>query len=141
MKLITLIVVWFTLFSCTTPSPNKQNDSLEAWIKENSNKIENDIEHFIKEYNREHEPDSNWVSTSYSFTLYSPNMLGQLAKVAGDSNQCIVVELTFSKFLFEKRKVMVVAEDSTCLNKIKAINLKTDSTDYFVYGVEEKLLF
>lgn len=76
-----------------------------------------------------------------AITIYAPNSLGTLAKMAGDSNDCIIIELTLYRDKMQKRKLMIAAEDSSCLDKLNAIELITDSTDNLIFGKNPKPLY
>ena len=128
------------IISCNTNHTRKQDNSLKVWIENNQNLLMVDTDKIIQEYNK-NDLNNNWGSISIATTLHMENSLGKLAKLAGDSTLCIIVEFTFYKDLNQKRKIMIAAEDSTCLNKLDFISLETDSTNDFIFGKRDKPLY
>ena len=81
------------------------------------------------------------MSSSIAITIYAPNSLGKLAKIAGDSSECVIVKLSFYRNEMRKREIMIAAVDSSCLDKINAIDLKTDSINHLIFGKKIKPLY
>jgi hypothetical protein len=126
MKKTIISFVCILLISCHS------NNNLREWILNNQQQLTSATDSVIQDYYKTNNLDSNWISSSVAITEYAPNIIGALAKKAGDSTECIVIELTFYKNLNLKRSIMIAANDSTCLNKLNAIILKTDSTNNFI---------
>ena len=114
---------------------------MKEWVLDKHNLLEKDIEGIIKNDLSNNKRDSNWLLSIIAITMYDPNSLGELATIAGDSSDCVIVELTFFRDEKRKRQIMIVAEDISCLNKLNEIDLKTDSVNNLVFGKKTKPLF
>jgi hypothetical protein len=95
----------------------------------------------INKYLKENEIDPNWTSSSLVIKGFAPNILGEFAAIAGDSTECIVIELTFYKNPKRKKDILISAEDSSCLSKLKTIKLEKDSTEHFIFGIKSEPLY
>ncbi len=91
----------------------------------------------IQDYRNRTNFTTTWTSSTIANTIYAENSLGELAKKAGDSTDCIVTEITFYKDPNKKRKILIATKDSTCSKLFKSLILKTDSTNDFIFGKEE----
>ncbi len=141
MKHIFIVLASIFIFSCN-PKEHKANaDSLKQWMLDNHDHLENDIETIIKNDLSNNEQNPNWFSSSIATTMYASNSLGKLAKIASDSTECVVVELTFYKDKMRKTEIMIAAADSSCIEKLNAIKLKTDSIGNVIFGKAEKPLY
>lgn len=138
MKQIFLVLTSILIFSCNSKQSKVEEDSLKQWILDNHTSLEKDINRIIK---NDLSRDSNWLSSGIVTTMYAPNSLGKLAKIAGDSSECIIVALTFYRDEMRKREIMIAADDSSCLDKLNAIDLKTDSIDNLIFGKKAKPLY
>jgi len=139
MRHIVFFFGWLFIISCTSGDSKKQTDSISQWITSNQEQLNLASDSIIQDYHERNKTDSNWISSSIVITKFAPNKLGELAEKAGDSTDCIVIELTFYKNLNQKKSILIAAEDSTCLNKLDHIILTTDSTDKFIFGKEKDL--
>ncbi|MCP9753126.1 hypothetical protein EGI32_19405 [Ferruginibacter sp. HRS2-29] len=81
------------------------------------------------------------MSTSTAYTEYAPNILGEIAAKACDSTECIIVEVTdynqnnSYNNRNQKNRIIISSDDPGCSEKLKNLNLKLDSTDRFIFGV------
>lgn len=140
MKYPFIVLILLPFFSCTS-TKDKKYSGISQWIYDNQDRLENDIDSIINNRLTREKPDSNWSVRGMAITIYAPNSLGTLAKMAGDSNDCIIIELTLYRDKMQKRKLMIAAEDSSCLDKLNAIELITDSTDNLIFGKNPKPLY
>lgn len=138
MKYIFISLTSILIFSCNSKQNKVDADSLKQWILDNHTSLEKDIEVIIK---NDLSRDSNWLSSGVVTTMYAPNSLGKLAKIAGDSSECIIVALTFYRDEMRKREIMIAAEDSSCLDKLSSIDLMTDSINNLIFGKKTKPLY
>jgi hypothetical protein len=141
MRNLLLILPTILIFSCNSNRDKSRPDSLKQWILINHNLLEKDIETIIENDLSNNKRDSNWLSSGILTTMYAPNSIGTLAKIAGDSTECIVVELTFYKDKRRKRQLMLAAEDSSCLDKLNKIKLDADSVSNLLFGKKSKPLY
>ena len=141
MKYLLTALASILIFSCNSKQDNVDTYSLKEWVLDKHNLLEKDIEGIIKNDLSNNKRDSNWLLSIIAITMYDPNSLGELATIAGDSSDCVIVELTFFRDEKRKRQIMIVAEDSSCLNKLNEIDLKTDSVNNLVFGKKTKPLF
>jgi hypothetical protein len=141
MRNLFLLVSFIFFLSCNFNNEKPPKSSLKEWILSNHRQLELDAKGLISGYLKENGSDSNWTSASIATTMYAPNSLGMLARIAGDSTKCIVVELTFYKDTLQKKEIMLAAEDSTCLQMLNTVSLETDSTNQFIFGKKTKPLF
>ena len=141
MRYLILALASILILSCNSRQNNSSADSLKQWILDNHNLLEKDIEAIIKNDLSNNKRDSNWMSSSIATTMYAPNSLGKLANIAGDSSECVIVELTFYRNEMRKREIMIAAVDSGCLDKMNAIDLKTDSINRVIFGKKIKPLY
>ena len=125
------------LISCKSNHRNQQDDVLKTWILNNQHQLMLDSDSLIQEYHNRTNLTTAWTSSTIANTIYAENSLGELAKKAGDSTDCIVTEIIFYKDSNKKRKIMIATKDSTCSNVFKSLILKTDSTNDFIFGKEE----
>ena len=140
MKHLCIALILLPFFSCNSTN-DKKDTSLKQWIYNNQDRLENDIDTVIYNYLVKEKPDSTWSVRDLAITMFAPNSLGTLAKIAGDSMQCIIIDLTFYKDKMRKRKIMIAAQDSSCLKKLNEIELTTDSTDNLIFGKNSKPLY
>jgi hypothetical protein len=140
MKYLFIALIFLPFFSCNSTKDKKATE-LNHWIHDNQDRIENDIDAIIKNYLLKEKADSNWRSRGIAITMYAPNSLGTLVKIAGDSTDCIIIDLTFYKDKLRKREMKIAAQDSSCLDKLNAIQLTTDSTDHLIFGKNPKPLY
>src|SRR5450755_2883386 len=119
----------------------KKDISIKSWILENQHQITLDTDSILKRLNDSNNLHVNWISFSIVNTIYADNSLASLAKKAGDSTMCIVIEISFYRDSVRKRRVMIAAQDSACLRKLQMIELNTDSTNDFVFGKLERPLY
>ena len=98
---IPLILLFF--FSCNS-STGKKVTYLNQWIHENQGRLENDIDTIINKYLLKEKPDSNWSARGIAITMYAPNSLGTLAKIAGDSSECIIIDFTSTRIRCKREK-------------------------------------
>jgi hypothetical protein len=141
MRYLFTVLASTLIFSCNSKKNKIDTGSLKEWVLANHQILEKDIETFIKNDSANITRDSNWMSTQIATTIYAPNSLGELAKIAGDSSECIIVELTFFRDKTRKRKIMIAAEDSSCLDKLNAIDIKSDSINHLIFGKRIKPLY
>jgi hypothetical protein len=127
-------------------STNKKDLALKKWILNNQYEliIDSDsiLQRFKKErtFKKERAFETNWISFGTVTTMYADNSLGQLAKIAGDSNKCIVTFIEFYNDPNRKRRIMIAAVDSNCLAKLQLVKLNLDSTSDFIFGKLTKTL-
>ena len=140
MKHLFIVLILLTFFSCDLANRKKDTD-LKQWIYNNQDRLENDIDTVINHYLLKEKPDSNWSVRRIAITMYAHNSLGTLAKIAGDSTECITIHLTFYKDKMRKRSLMIAAQDSGCLDKLNGIELKTDSIDNLIFEKAPKPLY
>ena len=140
MKRFCIILPSIFFLSCNSNSEKRKTARLEYWLLTHKIQLEKDIDTIIKEDSTESRYP-NWVSQSILSTMYAPNSLGTFAKIAGDSTECITVVLTFYKDKTRKREIIVAAQDSSCLDKLHSIQLKTDSIDNFIFGKKIQPLY
>lgn len=161
MKTIITILSSFLFISCTSHKDKSHshtesqivektiNDTLRQLVLNNANRINSICDSIIIANNsndKNKKDESIWISTSTVFTQYAPNIFGEIAAKAGDSTECVVVEVT----VFNEKKsynvknqkniIMISAEDSNCSKKLNSINLKLDSTERFIFGVNRNAL-
>ena len=117
MKYLLTALASILIFSCNSKQDKVDTYSLKEWVLDKHNLLEKDIEGIIKNDLSNNKRDSNWLLPVIATTMYAPNSLGKLATIAGDSSDCVIVELTFFRDEKRKRQIMIVAEDSSCLNK------------------------
>ena len=141
MRKAIFILVCIYSVSCNPSKHEGDADSLKQWILKNEQKLNATCDAIIGEIHKMNKPDSNWSSSSIVVTEYTPNLLGTLAALAGDSTKCIVVEVTFYRDPSSKKQIMIAAEDSTCLAKLKTITLKNGSTQNFTFGIKSEPLY
>ena len=141
MRYLLILSSLFLFLSCISNNGQNPKSSLKEWILINHSQLEHDTKDLINGYLKADRADSNWISASIATTIYASNSLGTLAKIAGDSTECIVVELTFYKDTLQKKEIMVAAEDSACLHILNAIGLETDSTNHFIFGKKAQPLY
>lgn len=137
MERIFFLLSCLFLISCKSNHTNQRGDVLKKWILNNQHQLMLDSDSLIQEYHNRTKLTTTWTSSTIANTIYAENSLGELAKKAGDSTDCIVTEITFYKDSNKKRKIMIAAKDSTCSNVFKNLILKTDSTHDFIFGKEE----
>ena len=135
------IFIFVYLFSCNIPTHDNNGHMLKQWILKNEKELNLTCDSIINEYYKEKKTDSNWISSSLIVTEFAPNLLGTLAAMAGDSTECIVIELTFYKDPAQKKNILISAEDSSCLPKLKTINLDKDSTEHLVFGKRTEAVY
>jgi hypothetical protein len=140
MKHLFIALILLSLFSCNSTN-DKKSTRLNKWVHDNQNRLENDIDTVINNYILKEKPDSNWSVRGIAITMYAPNSIGALAKIAGDSTECIIVDLTFYKDKMRKRRLMIAAQDSSCLDKLNAIEIRMDSTDKLIFGKNPRPLY
>ena len=141
MTRVFIVLVSIFSLSCNSNSEHIKTGPLRQWVLDNQKHLENDIESIIKNDSMTNNPNSNWISSGIVTTIYASNSLGTLAKIAGDSTECILVELTFYKDKKRKREIMIAAEDSSCLGKLNIIQLKTDSIGNLIFGKRTQPLY
>jgi hypothetical protein len=124
----------FFAFTCILIVSCHSNNNLREWILNNQQQLMISTDSVIQSYHSLNQLDSNWAWISVAFTEHEPDIIGDLAKKAGDSTECIIVEVTFYRNLNQKRSIMISYNDSACLNKFSGIILRTDSTDKFIFG-------
>jgi hypothetical protein len=132
MKYFFAFLISFIVFSCSTK--DEKTNPLKQWIIDNQASIAFDIDTVISSYKLKNKLDSNWNSSSIATTIFSPNSLGKLAKIAGDTSECFVVVLTFYKNKYRKKEIMLLATQYNCLPAFNKIKLDTDSTNNFIFG-------
>ncbi|UAY51426.1 hypothetical protein [Ferruginibacter albus] len=135
MKPILFLLISLLIISCGT---NKKYNSLHRWIVGNQDEFMRTTDSIINAYHKENNLSTTWYSASFINTIYAHNILGELAKIGGDSDECIAVEVTFYRDVKIKRRIVIVAQDSTCSNKLASLMLETDSTDRFIFGKSEQ---
>lgn len=135
-----LTIACIFLISCRLKT-SKDDASLNQWILDHEQALNATCDSVIKTYHQQNKPDPNWTASSVVFRNFAPGLLGALALKAGDSNECIVVELTFYNDTHRKRNILIAAEDSSCVGKLKTINLKLDSTNKFIFGIKQEQLY
>ena len=140
MKCLFIVIISLFFLSCNL-TDYKKDSFLKQWIYNNQDRLNSDIDDVIKNYLIKEKQDSNWSTVGIITTMYAPNSLGTLAKIAGDSSECIVVDLTFYRDKTRKREIMIAAQDSSCLDKLNTIKLESDSIGNLVYGKEAKPLY
>lgn len=141
MRKAIFILICIYSISCNLSESDNHSGSLKQWILKNEQRLNLTCDTIIGEIHKMNKPDSNWVSSSLVVTENAPNLLGALAAMVGDSTNCIVVELTFHKDPTIKKQIMIAAEDSSCLAKLKTITLKNDSTQNFIFGTKGQPLY
>jgi len=134
------VIISLFFLSCNL-TDYKKDSFLKQWIYNNQDRLNSDIDDVIKNYLIKEKQDSNWSTVGIITTMYAPNSLGTLAKIAGDSSECIVVDLTFYRDKTRKREIMIAAQDSSCLDKLNTIKLGSDSIGNLVYGKKAKPLY
>ena len=140
MKCLFIVIISLFFLSCNL-TDYKKDSFLKQWIYNNQDRLNSDIDDVIKNYLIKEKQDSNWSTVGIITTMYAPNSLGTLAKIAGDSSECIVVDLTFYRDKTRKREIMIAAQDSSCLDKLNTIKLGSDSIGNLVYGKKAKPLY
>jgi len=143
-QITSFFLIIMTVVQVAACSGHDKNKSLKSWITNWQGQLKFDTDSILRHYEAgetEMKLGANWNSFSIVNTIYADNSLGHLAKKAGDSTDCIVVEVRFYQDPTRKRQIMVAAEDSTCLTKILALQLATDSTDDFIFGKMTKSLY
>jgi hypothetical protein len=130
-------------------SKTTSNDTLRQLILTNAHQI-NAICDSIILANTADDKNQNgksiWMSTTTVFTQYAPNILGEIAAKASDSTECIVVEVTVYNegnsynAKNQKNSIMISAKDSICSKKLNNVNLKMDSTERFIFGVNKNII-
>lgn len=134
-----ILLSFFCIFviSCDSIQIHKEDDSLKLWILNHQHQLSLDSDSIVQEHHDRGDENPDWIASTIANTIYAENSLGELAKKAGDSTKCIVVQLTFYKDLNKKRRIMIATRDSTCFKNFKNIILKTDSTNDFIFGKKE----
>jgi hypothetical protein len=136
--LISLLGIVIVIISCgqnnISPKP-----LLKDWILANEKELIFQSDSFSHDYRNGH-PEPDWLSADLAIANSMTGPLGQLADKAGDSTNCIVVVLTIFKDTSYKRRIFLVATDSSCLKKLNTIELPTDSTQNIVFGKSEESL-
>ena len=138
MKCIFLSVIFLYLTSCSSQSKKEKDNSLRSWILTNQDSLMADADTLIQNYHNRNKPDSNWMSSTIGITKYGPDALSVLASKLQDSTGCIVVELTFYKDANKKKRIMLAAQDSSCLPILNNVMLETDSTNEFIFGKADR---
>jgi hypothetical protein len=138
MKHLFIGLTLFFFLSCNSTTDKKDTNRLKQWIDNNQDRLKNDIENSIQKWLILEKRDSNWNTVSIATRMNAANSLGTLAKIAGDSTECIVVEFTAHKDKTRKNQIMIAAEDSSCLDKLNAIELETDSIGNLIFGKRSK---
>ncbi len=141
MKNVIFLITCFVI-ACNEKNPTKTESSLKDWILSNQEQIITTSNRIIKDY---HNSNSNqritFQEASIAITRDAPNILGDLAKKAGDSTGCILVELTFYKDENRKRQILLASESLTCHDKLDAVDLSIDSTSNFIFGKKKEPLY
>ncbi|MGC4096105.1 MAG: hypothetical protein QM706_03225 [Nitrospira sp.] len=114
-------------------------EPFKDWILLHQKELTAATDTLINDYKKEH-TENNWGQISIAITNSMSGVLGQLADKAGDSTNCIVVELTFYNNPQQKRQLFLAATDSNCLQKLDAISLTPGHTNDFVYGKSSETL-
>ena len=135
-----LVFLSIILISSCKHRSNEDGGALKQWIQSNQTLIQKDIDAIIGDYLSKNN-DPNWLSVGIVTTMHASNSLGRLAKMAGDSTDCIRIELNFYKDVSRKREIMIVTEDSSCILKVNAINLITDSVGNIIFGKRVRPLY
>jgi hypothetical protein len=157
MKAVIIIFLSFLIMSCASHEDKRHsqtdsqvipeatiNDTLRQLVLTNANQINAICDSIIISNNandKNQKDKSIWMSTSTVFTEYAPNILGEIAAKAGDSTECVVIEVTVYNDRNpyndrnQKNSIMISAEDSSCSKKLNNLNLKLDSTERFIFGV------
>ena len=120
--------------SCGSGHKQEKDNSLKSWILNNQDSITADADTLIQNYFSRNKLDSNWMSSTIAITKYGPDALSILASKVNDSTGCVVVELTFYKDVNKKKRIMLAAQDSSCLPILNSVSLQTDSTNEFIFG-------
>ena len=145
MKLIMSNIVCFfsSLFviSCNSRDSKERVESISQWIVSNQEQINLASDSIIADYYEKNKVDSNWTSSSIAITKHAPGIFRKLAEKAGDSTECVVIELTFYNDPRRKRSIMIASEDATCINKLDSIILETDSTESFIFGKKKESIY
>ena len=136
--LLTSIIL---LTSCTTFTSEKKEDSLKTWIIMNQEELNITFDSTIEDYKIRKNINLNWIESSVAITKYETNIFGKLINNIKDTTECIVVELRFYKDITKKKKIMISAVDSSCMDKLKLIELDTDSTANFIFGKNNTSLY
>jgi hypothetical protein len=126
------------IISCKQPT-SLPEEPVKDWILFHQKELAAATDTLINDYTKEH-TENNWRQISMAITNSMPGVLGQLADKAGDSTNCIVVELTFFNDPKLKRQVFLAATDSNCLQKLNTIHLTPGHTNDFVYGKSDETL-
>ena len=135
MKYFLFLVSLIIINSCGQNSRKKE--LLREWILAHESELVSASDTLIRDYRKDH-PETDWVSADVAITNSMSGSLGLLADKAGDTTNCVVVELTIFKNPDSKRRIFLVATDSShCLNKLNEIQLTTDSTKNIVFGKRE----
>ena len=159
MKALIIIISSFLILSCASHEDKIHsqkdsqisreaniNDSLRQLFLTNANQINAICDSIITSNNandKNQKDKSVWMSTTTVFTEYAPNIFGKIAAKSGDSSKCIIVEVTVynEKNSYNPRNpkntIFISAEDSSCAKKLNNLNLKLDSTERFIYGVNK----
>ena len=132
MKRLLFLSACFLIVACGQNNSGKK-ELLKAWILEHETEIAFASDSLIRDYRNEH-AESDWTSADLAITNSMSGVLGLLADKAGDTTNCVVLELTLFKDTLYKPRLFLVATDSKCLQKLSEIELKTDSTQNFVFG-------
>lgn len=141
MRSVIKLLCGILIFSCNARDINKNTFPLNQWILDNQEKIDIASDSVLIAYHDRNKSDTNWKLISIIVTKYSPGIIGRLALEAGDSTDCIVVEMTFYHDKNQKKKINIAAVDSSCLWKLKRLKLATDTTNSFIFGKNEEALY
>jgi hypothetical protein len=133
-----LLCVLLFIISCKQRTSLPQ-EPVKDWILIHQKELTAATDTLISDYKKEH-TENNWREISMAITNSMPGVLGQLAERAGDSSNCIVVELTFFNDPKQKRQLLLAATDSNCLRKLDGIALTLGHTNDFIYGKSNETL-
>lgn len=138
---IQLLLLLWIFAACKSGNNIAKENELKEWIQAHKDSLNKDINAYIKEYDNQMSkfyPDP--MPGKVVFPIDAPFYLGELAKKAGDSTDCIAVILSFAENRIQKKKITIAAIDSSCFNKLKNIYLPIDSTSDFIFGNELEVL-
>jgi hypothetical protein len=137
MKYLILAIISLFMVSCNSFENDIQKKPLGTWIIENQREIDSTTNSLIADFHKRNNTNGqNWIASTITINQHAPNILGKLASSAGDSTECIVLQISFYRDRNLKNRIMITASDSSCLTKLKFIDLKNDSTDNFTFGVD-----
>ncbi|MGC4034919.1 MAG: hypothetical protein QM764_03085 [Chitinophagaceae bacterium] len=126
------IAILCMLFLGCSEKKKTITEPVRDWILQHETEIVSQCDSLEKDY-REHNNDTIWETADIAISNSTPGVLGSLAEMAGDSSNCVVVELTVYKSPAIKHHLALTAIDSACLKKLGQIRLTTDSTDRLLF--------